>query len=157
MILDRLQNEVSASMAWKELVGVLTEAPERTDDGEPVAPELVLESPKKNAPKIPLPQLRQRLIAGYGLVCQGCGWVPPWQDDSFLEADHMKPSKVGGEDKIDNRALLCPPCNGKKSFRWSLQELRGKRYEENRMTDAFLAWWETEGKWNGGFFDGRLG
>ncbi len=157
VIFERLQNEVSESMAWNDIVRVLTDAPERTDDGEPAAPELVLESPKKNAPKIPLPELRKRLIADYGLVCQGCGWVPPWEDDSFLEADHMKPSKVGGEDKIDNRALLCPPCNGVKSFRWSLQELRGKRYEENRMTDAFLAWWETEGKWDGGFFDGRPG
>ncbi len=116
-----------------------------------------MESPKKNAPKIPLPELRKRLMADYGLVCQGCGYLPPWNDESYLEADHMKPSKVGGEDKIDNRALLCPPCNGKKSFRWSLQELRGKRYEENRMTEVFLAWWETEGKWNGGFFDGRTG
>ena len=158
VIFDRLQKEViNGSMAWNDIVRVLTDAPERTDDGEPAAPELVLESPKKNAPKIPLPELRKRLIAGYGLVCQGCGWVPPWEDDSFLEADHMKPSKVGGEDKIDNRALLCPPCNGVKSFRWSLQELRGKRYEENRMTDAFLAWWETDGKWDGGFFDARPG
>ena len=157
VILDRLQNEVNAGMAWNEIVQVLTVAPERTDDGEPAGPEIVLESPKKSARKIPLPELRKRLIADYGLVCQGCGWVPPWEDDSFLEADHMKPSKVGGEDKIDNRALLCPPCNGKKSFRWSLQELRGRRYEENRMTEVFLAWWETEGKWDGGSFDGRLG
>ena len=155
VILDRLQMQVNESMAWNDYVRILSDVPERTDDGEPAAPELVLESPKKSARKIPAPELRKRLIADYGLVCQGCGWVPPWDDDSFLEVDHMKPSKVGGEDKIDNRALLCPPCNGVKSFRLSLQELRGKRYDENRMTDPFIQWWENHGNWYGGFFDVR--
>ena len=143
VILDRLQNEVTnGSMAWNDIVRVLTEAPERTDDGEPVAPELVVTSQKKDAPKIPVSEVRKQLIVRDGMRCQGCGWVPPYAD--HLERDHKKPTSLGGKDEMPNYALLCSPCNLKKSNKLSLAELRQARKGEDRI-DA--KWYEESARW----------
>ena len=143
VILDRLQNEViNGSMAWNDIVRVLTEAPERTDDGEPVDPELVVTSQKKDAPKIPVSEVRKQLIVRDGMRCQGCGWVPPYAD--HLERDHKKPTSLGGKDEMPNYALLCSPCNLKKSNKLSLAELRQARKEEDRI-DA--KWYEESARW----------
>ncbi len=139
VIFERLQNEVSASMAWNDIVRVLTDAPERTDDGEPVAPELVVTSQKKNAPKIPVSEARRQLVVRDGMRCQGCGWVPPYAD--HLQVDHKRPKSRGGKDEMPNFTLLCGPCNGKKSNKLTLAELRVARVEEERM-DA--EWWEDK-------------
>ena len=139
VILERLQNEVSESMAWNDIVRVLTDAPERTDDGEPVAPELVVTSQKKNAPKIPVSEARRQLVVRDGMRCQGCGWVPPYGD--HLQVDHKRPKSRGGRDEMPNFTLLCGPCNGKKSNKLTLVELRQARVEEERM-DA--EWWEDK-------------
>ena len=143
VILDRLQNEViNGSMDWNDIVRVLTEAPERTDDGEPVAPELVVTSQKKDAPKIPVSEVRKQLIVRDGMRCQGCGWVPPYAD--HLERDHKKPTSLGGKDEMPNYALLCSPCNLKKSNKLSLAELRQARKGEDRI-DA--KWYEESARW----------
>ena len=139
VILDRLQREVNASMAWDSIVRILTDAPERTDDGEPVAPELIVTSRKKNAPKIPVSEARRQLIERDGMRCQGCGWVPPYAD--YLEVDHKRPKSRGGRDEMPNFTLLCSPCNGKKSNKLTLAELRIARADEGRM-DA--EWWEDK-------------
>ena len=139
VIFERLQNEVSASMAWNDIVRVLTDALERTDDGEPVAPELVVTSQKKNAPKIPVSEARRQLVVRDGMRCQGCGWVPPYAD--HLQVDHKRPKSRGGRDEMPNFTLLCGPCNGKKSNKLTLAELRVARVEEERM-DA--EWWEDK-------------
>ena len=62
VIRERLEREVSESMAWDAIVRMPTEAPKRTDDGEPAAPDLILESPKRNARKIPVQEARRLLI-----------------------------------------------------------------------------------------------
>ena len=143
VILERLQNEViNGSMAWNDIVRVLTEAPERTDDGEPVAPELVVTSQKKDAPKIPVSEVRKQLLVRDGMRCQGCGWVPPYAD--HLERDHKKPTSSGGKDEMPNYALLCSPCNLKKSNKLSLAELRQARKGEDRI-DA--KWYEESARW----------
>ena len=139
IILERLQNEVSASMAWNTIVRLLTEAPERTDDREPVAPELQVVGRKRNAPKIPVREVRAQLIVRDGLRCQGCGWEPPYDD--YMQVDHKRPVKRGGEDDMDNLTLLCAPCNSKKSHKLTLHELRLARAEEGRMNKE---WWEVE-------------
>ncbi len=139
VIFERLRNEVNASMAWNDIVRVLTDAPERTDDGEPVAPELVVTSQKKNAPKIPVSEARRQLVVRDGMRCQGCGWVPPYAD--HLQVDHKRPKSRGGKDEMPNFTLLCGPCNGKKSNKLTLAELRVARVEEERM-DA--EWWEDK-------------
>ena len=143
VILDRLQNEViNGSMAWNDIVRVLTDAPERTDDGEPVAPELVVTSQKKGAPKIPVSEVRKQLLVRDGMRCQGCGWVPPYAD--HLERDHKKPTSLGGKDEMPNYALLCSPCNLKKSNKLALSELRRVRLDEGRI-DA--KWYEESARW----------
>ena len=142
VIFDRLQNEVvNGSMAWNDIVRVLTEAPERTDDGEPAAPELILE-PSKDQPEMSTKEAKVKLLEMDGMVCLGCGWVPPYAD--YLQVDHRQPRTKKGREVITNFGLLCEPCNRKKSNKLSLRELQERRIEEGRM-DA--DWYEAEGKW----------
>ena len=70
------------------------------------------------------------LIDRYGLRCQGC-WQPKSEND--LEVDHILPKSAGGPDAIQNRTLLCGPCNQLKSHEKTLDELRQLRREDNLM------------------------
>ena len=141
VIRERLEREVSESMEWDAIVRTPTEAPERTDDGEPAAPELVLESPKPNARRISVREARELLIVRDGLRCQGCGWEPNHAD--YLQVDHNKPRSLKGTDEMDNLALLCDPCNRKKSNKLTIHELR-----QARAADADWVmdeeWWKEQ-------------
>ena len=141
VIRERLEREVNGSMAWDDIVRTPTKAPERTDDGEPAAPELVLESPMPNARKIPVQEARRLLIERDGQRCQGCGWQPPYPD--YLQVDHKKPKTLKGKDEMTNYALLCDPCNRKKSNKMALSELRRARLDEGRID----AKWYEDAKW----------
>ena len=136
VIQERLQSEVSANMAWNDIVRTPTEAPERTDDGGPVATELVVVGRTRS---IPVRQARAELIERDGQRCQGCGWEPPYAD--YLERDHKKPTSLGDKDEMSNYALLCSPCNGKKSNKLTLRALQDERVKEGRMN---AGWWEEE-------------
>ena len=142
VIRERLEREVSESMAWDAIVRTPTTAPERTDDGEPAAPELLLESSKRNARKIPVQEARRLLIERDGQRCQGCGWQPEYAD--YLQVDHKKPKTLKGKDDMTNYALLCDPCNRKKSNKMALSELRRARLDEGRI-DA--KWYEERARW----------
>ena len=146
VILTRLQNETTKSMAWGKVVKTPTKPPERTDNREQAAPELTLTSPKPRAPKLTARQLRERLIIMDGKKCQGCGWKP--HHEEYLEVDHMVPKSRDGRDDIRNRVLLCSPCNGAKGNRLTLAELREKRIKEGRMADKSWnrAWYERTGR-----------
>ena len=141
IIHERLQSEVSANMAWGEIVQTPSEPPERTDGGDTVAPELVVVSRRKNARRLPVREIRERLIITDKLRCQGCGWVPPYSD--YLQVDHKKPRSLGGTDDMDNLTLLCDPCNRLKSNKLTLTELRQTRLFETRMD---MDWWE-DARW----------
>ena len=161
VIHDRLQTEIDAGMAWGELVTVRLCAPHtkrkgkvvhgdvpmRTDDGKEAAPELILVSPKAKGPTMTARELRRRLILRDGQRCQGCGWKPPFED--YLEGDHMMPKSKDGKDSLENRALLCGPCNGVKGNRLSLAELRERRVNEGRMMDKAwdARWYAQRGKY----------
>ena len=136
---DRLQSEVSQSMAWGTIVQAQTTPPERTDAGKAVAPELAMVSSKRSAQRLPVREIRERLIIEDGQRCQGCGWVPPYSD--YLQINHKKPRSLGGTDDMDNRTLLCEPCNRLKSNKLTLTELREARVSEGRVDTA---WWEKE-------------
>ena len=142
VIHERLENEVNGSMAWDAIVRTPTEAPERTDDGEPAAPELFLEPSKPKERRISVPEAREALAKRDGLRCRGCGYVPPYLD--FMHVDHKKPRKLKGKESMANFALLCEPCNRKKSYKLTLTELQAARVEDGRMD---MEWWESEGKW----------
>ena len=139
VIRERLENEVNGSMAWNDIVRTPTTAPERTDDKEPAVPELILVSPKSTGRRMPIREVRERLIIRDGQRCQGCGWEPPYPD--YLQVDHKRPKTLDGKDEMENYTLLCDPCNRKKSNKLTLTELRQVRVEEGRM-DA--DWWERE-------------
>ena len=72
----------------------------------------------------------------YGLRCQGCG-QPKSEND--LEVDHIRPKSAGGPDAIQNRTLLCGPCNRLKSHTMTLDELRQHRLEDGLMDSD---WWK---------------
>ena len=140
VILDRLQREVSESMAWNDIVRTPTTAPERTDDGETAAEELMLVSPTRVGRRIPIREVRERLIIRDGQRCQGCGWEPHQPD--YLQVDHNKPKTLKGSDEMDNLALLCDPCNRKKSNKLTIAELRLARASEPGWMN--MDWWEEE-------------
>ena len=141
VIVERLQKEVNASMAWDKFVNVQHAPPARTDDGEPAAPELILESPKKNEPKMSKKEAKAKLLEIYGMRCQGCGWVPPYAD--HLEVDHRKARSKKGKETLRNFGLLCGPCNLRKGAKYTTPELQEIRIKEGRMD---MDWWEDEGK-----------
>ena len=143
VIRERLENEVNGSMAWDAIVRTPTTAPERTDDGEPAAPELAVVGRKRNVKQIPVSELRKQFIVRDGQRCQGCGWEA--RQPEYLQVDHNQPKSLQGTDEMDNLALLCEPCNRKKSNRLTLHELRLERAasEEGWMN---MEWWEKE-KW----------
>ena len=140
VIRERLEREVSESMAWNDIVRTPTTAPERTDDGETAAEELMLVSPKRVGRRIPIREVRENLIVRDGQRCQGCGWEPHQPD--YLQVDHNKPKTLKGSDEMDNLALLCDPCNRKKSNKLTIAELRIARAAEPGWMN--MDWWEDE-------------
>ncbi len=72
--------------------------------------------------------MHQILVDQFGLKCWGCHFVPP--DKRYLHLDHIIPKSDGGSNDIDNRALLCQPCNSKKSNTMSLTSLRRQNKKE---------------------------
>ena len=151
VIFDRLRREASlppGARSWKREVSVKRTPPRRTDDGEKAAPELVLVSPKLQGPRMSLTELRSRLSVSDGAYCQGCGFPAPSGFLDYLEVDHKMPKSLGGGDDLRNRVLLCPPCNGVKSNRKTLAELRENRIAEKRMQRKGWdsAWYERVGR-----------
>ena len=106
-----------------------TKAPIRTDDGG-------------NAPALPQVYARTRpasmrrgemldlLTQQWGLVCWGCGFEPP--ETAYLDLDHVLPASEGGSNELDNRSVLCSPCNKRKSNRLTLTALRGANKKQGR-------------------------
>jgi len=142
VIRERLENEVNGSMAWDAIVRTPTSAPERTDGGEPVAPELAVVGRKRNVKQIPVSELRKQLIVRDGQRCQGCGWEA--RQPEYLQIDHNRPKSLQETDDMDNLALLCDPCNRKKSNKLTLHELRLERASDGDWMN--MEWWENE-KW----------
>ena len=105
-----------------------TEPPKRTDQDNQTSPEL---PHTYNAePENPLThaEIHEILVDKFGLKCWGCNYIPP--DKRYLHLDHIIPKSDGGTNHIDNRALLCQPCNSIKSNTMSLNALRRKNKKE---------------------------
>ena len=68
------------------------------------------------------------LVVRFGLQCWGCAFDAEdygvERGARYLELDHITPKTSGGSDHLDNRALLCGPCNRDKSDTATLAKLR---------------------------------
>ena len=90
--------------------------PQRTDDGQTAAPYLKATTKKidpDEGPRMSNAEMKASLVEDYGVVCQGCR--RQFDASDYLELDHEKPRSDGGANSINNRTLLCKPCNGLKS------------------------------------------
>lgn len=105
----------------------------RTDDGEVSAPALKSVSRKRAAPTMKREELLAALIERDGLQCQGCGFKPPHK--GHLEIDHNRPRSDGGSNELDNRVLLCGPCNRAKSNMLTLSGLRRQNKRDGLLIE----------------------
>ena len=109
----------------------LTEPPVRTDEGETAAPELVHVYTVNERSSMTHAEMKAALVEQFGARCWGCGFVPP--DNRYLELDHITPKSDGGSNHLDNRSLLCRPCNGLKGNRMTLTALRRRNKKDDYM------------------------
>ena len=111
----------------------------RTDDGETAAPTLKPLKRKASPPSMKREQMVAALIAEHGIACLGCGRT--FDSARYLELDHRIPRSEGGSNELENRVLLCGPCNRTKG---NTLTLTGLRKENRRM--GFMAGQEVEAK-----------
>ena len=72
--------------------------------------------------KITRQDMYRYLIEMNGVICQGCD--REFDDERYLQLDHITPRADGGTDHISNRTLLCGPCNQAKGSTYTLSGLR---------------------------------
>ena len=91
------------------------EPPVRTDDETDVGAHLpsINRRRRRAEPWMRLSHadMRDILYAAQDGVCAGCGRELHIR---FMQLDHMQPRAEGGANTIDNRVMLCSPCNGAK-------------------------------------------
>ena len=91
------------------------EPPVRTDDEADVGVSLpsINRRQRRAEPWMRLSHadMRDILYAAQDGVCAGCGRELHIR---FMQLDHMQPRAEGGANTIDNRVMLCSPCNGAK-------------------------------------------
>ena len=122
-----------------------TQPPTRTDPNAQPSPELAHVYPIENKHQLRHAEIHDILTNQFGLKCWGCNFIPP--DKRYLHLDHIIPKTDGGTNDIDNRALLCQPCNTKKSNTLSLSALRKQNKRDGYIQSnppidlqAALAW-----------------
>ena len=115
-----------------------TKPPIRTDNGEQSIAELP--SVYSAEPENPhtRDEMKEILISQFGVECWGCGFQPPDDDDRYLHLDHINPKSAGGLNTIDNRSILCQPCNSTKSDTMTLVGLRKQNKREKRLKKTEL-------------------
>ncbi len=111
-----------------------TNPPKRTDKKESKIPELAPVYQDNLEPLHTHAEMHEILINRFGLKCWGCNFIPP--DKRYLHLDHIIPKSEGGSNDIDNRALLCQPCNNKKSNTMSLTSLRRNNKKDGHTQEA---------------------
>ena len=118
-----------------ESIHFTSELPERNDDGEKAVPflkpKIVVSEPKDGFSSNEA--RRKYLLEHFGSVCQGCD--RKFDDDRYLELDHILPKSNGGRNHILNLELLCGPCNKLKSNTYTLSELRKMNEKEGYMAN----------------------
>ena len=119
-----------------------TTPPERTDDREIAVPafELPPEYQKAKWERLSHAEIRAWLepaqADGKNVICAGCGRrLPP----RYMELDHIRPRASGGPNTIDNRVLMCGPCNREKKADLTMTGLWKKNRKDDRMEDETAA------------------
>jgi len=138
--------EAEKRMFALEHLTVTETPPERTDDGEVASPDLRIKMSRQSAKWQRLfrhemfDYLAEAQGTATGLVmCAGCGRE---MESEYMELDHILPKKDGGENYITNRILLCRPCNGWKSDRYTLSGLQ--RENRRRKDKRGEVWMQDE-------------
>ena len=108
------------------------QAPVRTDDRGTAAPELGPVHRKNDRPVLSHREMKDFLVKTFGTRCWGCDF--DHGDDRYLQLDHAEPKADGGSNDLDNRTLLCGPCNLTKSRRITLGQLRRQNAKEGYLT-----------------------
>lgn len=108
------------------------EPPARTDEGETAAPFLSPVYTIREKSQLTHREMKDYLLETFGLQCWGCNFAAP--DERYLQIDHVEPKSDGGSNHLDNRALLCQPCNQAKSNRITISELRYRNTKEGHLT-----------------------
>ena len=122
-----------------------TEPPKRTDKNVQELAELPQVYVAEPENPLTHAEMHKTLVEQFELKCWGCNYIPP--DERYLHLDHIIPKSDGGTNHIDNRALLCQPCNSMKSNTMSLSALRRRNRQEGYEKDnepidlpSALAW-----------------
>ena len=111
---------------------LVQEAPKRTDGGsDDAAPHFELEMQTQTKPLMSRAKMMAFLIEKEGMVCQGCD--REFDDPRYLELDHKTPRSDGGSNDVENRVLLCGPCNRPKSNTLTLSGLRWENKKQGFM------------------------
>ena len=123
-----------------------TDAPQRTDGGDAAAPYLPTPTKGQRRPRLMTEhQIKDLLVAHLGLHCWGCNFFAP--DPRYLELDHIRPRNSGGSDDIDNRALLCGPCNKIKRDHATLVSLRKANEHAGHLSGIHPIDLKEAGRW----------
>ena len=78
------------------------------------------------------------------VTCAGCGVS---MEIEFMEMDHINPKSSSGPDTIDNRILLCRPCNRIKGQRFTLPGLWQENVRRKRMRDLDITQKAKDNAW----------
>ena len=108
-----------------------TEPPTRTDEGDTAAPFLAAVYTATEKSLLSHREMKDYLLETFGLRCWGCSFTAP--DEQYLELDHVDPKADGGSNHLDNRALLCKPCNGAKSNNLTMGALRRQNTKDGHL------------------------
>lgn len=149
---DTVPDSLRRGMAHKEKsqqrllaygeVHYTTKPPERTDNRAIAAPafEVPPEYQKAEWERLSHAEIRAYLKGaqadGENVICAGCGRrLHP----RFMELDHINPRASGGANTIDNRVLLCRPCNGEKKADLAIPGLWKKNAKDKWMEEPDAA------------------
>ena len=111
-----------------------SEPPIRTDNGEQTIAELPQLYSAEPENLLSHDEMKEELITRFGVKCWGCGFEPPKSDDRYLHLDHINPKSGGGTNDIDNRSILCQPCNNAKKNTKTLIALRKENKKKNAIS-----------------------
>ena len=109
-----------------------TEPPVRTDEGDTALPNLAPHCLPRERPALSHKQMKNFLLETFGLRCWGCDFLAP--DERYLQLDHADPKRDGGSNNLDNRTLLCQPCNIAKSSQITMGQLRRENTGNGHLT-----------------------